>query len=57
MNNYDRSIQAIRDLDSKVSMKEWNQIAMNYNFLSSYSLARLSNKSFTKLCIELRRRN
>lgn len=56
MNEYERSIQAIKDLDNKVSVKEWNQIAMKYNFLSTFSLARLSNKSFTQLCIDLKRR-
>ena len=56
MNNYEESIQAIKDLDCKVSVREWNEIAMKYNFLSTFSLARLSNKSFTQLCIDLKKR-
>lgn len=50
MNNYERSIQAIRQYDSKISVKEWNKIAIKYNYLSAKSLVRLSgNKNFSEL--------
>ena len=50
MNDYEKSIQAIRQYDSKISVKEWNKIAVKFNYLSAKSLVRLSgNTNFSKL--------
>lgn len=50
MNDYERSIQAIREYDSKISVKEWNKIAVQFNYLSAKTLVRLSNnKNFSEL--------
>ena len=50
MNDYEKSIQAIRQYDSKISVKEWNKIAVQFNYLSAKSLVRLSgNKNFSEL--------
>lgn len=56
MTDYERTVQALKDLDCKVSKKEWNKIAQEYGFLSSYSIARLSGMSYTDFCINLRKR-
>lgn len=55
MNDYERSIQAIKEYDSKISVKEWNKIAIKYNYLSSNSLRRLYNMNFRDLCIKIRK--
>ena len=52
---YKQSIQAIIDLDNKPSKKEWSRIAMEHGFLSPASLTRMSGKSFTQLCIDIRK--
>lgn len=50
MNDYERSIQAIKEYDRKISVKEWNKIAVQFNYLSAKSLVRLSgNKNFSEL--------
>lgn len=50
MNDYERSIQAIKEYDRKISVKEWNKIAEQFNYLSAKSLVRLSgNKNFSEL--------
>lgn len=50
MNDYERSIQAIKEYDRKISVKEWNKIAVKFNYLSAKSLVRLSgNKNFSEL--------
>ena len=50
MNNYEKSIQAIREYDTKISVKEWNRIAVQFNYLSAKTLVRLSgNKNFLEL--------
>lgn len=54
MDNLERTIQAIKDLDKKPSVKEWNRTAKEYNFLSSITLKRLYNKDFEALCKEIR---
>ena len=53
MNDYERTIQAIKDLDCKVSKTEWNKIAQRYNFLSTYSLRMLSGMNFIDFCTEI----
>lgn len=55
MDNLERTIQAIKDLDSIISVKEWNKIAMQYNYLSSCSLKRLFDMNFRDLCIKIRK--
>lgn len=55
MNIYEVSIQALKDLDNKISVKEWNRIADRYNYLSTKSLLRLSNcNNFLELQIKIR---
>lgn len=54
MNNYEKSIQALKEYDCKLSVKEWNKIAKEYNYLSAKSLTRLSGKNFSKLNDEIR---
>ena len=50
MNNYEKSIQAIKEYDRKISVREWNKIAVQFNYLSAKSLVRLSgNKNFSEL--------
>ncbi len=50
MNDYEKSIQAIKEYDRKISVKEWNKIAVKFNYLSAKSLVRLSgNKNFSEL--------
>ena len=50
MNNYEKSIQAIKEYDRKISVKEWNKIAMQFNYLSAKTLVRLSgNTNFSEL--------
>lgn len=49
MNIYEKSIQALREYDCKLSVKEWNRIAKEYGYLSAKSLTRLSGKNFSKL--------
>jgi len=53
---YKKSIQAIIDLDSRPSRKEWTNIAKEYGFLSSASISKIYGKSFTELCIEIRKK-
>ena len=56
MNDYEKSIQAIRQYDSKISVKEWNKIAVKFNYLSAKSLVRLSgNKNFLELNKKIRK--
>lgn len=56
MNDYERSIQAIREYDRKISVKEWNKIAVKFNYLSAKSLVRLSgNKNFSELNVIIRK--
>lgn len=50
MNDYEKSIQAIRQYDRKISVREWNKMAVQFNYLSAKSLVRLSgNKNFSEL--------
>ena len=56
MNDYDRTIQAIKDLDALPSKTEWNSIAYQYGFLTTPTLARISGKSFFDLCKEIRKK-
>jgi hypothetical protein len=54
MDNYEKSIQALKEYDCKLSVKEWNKIAKQYGYLSAKSLTRLSGKNFSKLNDEIR---
>ena len=56
MNDYERTIQAIKDLDKIPSKGEWNKIAMQYNFLSTRTLRVISNMSFIDFCKSIRKR-
>lgn len=56
MNDYQRSIQAIKEYDCKLSVKEWNKIAVEFNYLSAKTLVRLSNsKNFSELNNKIRK--
>jgi hypothetical protein len=57
MNDYDRTIQAIKDLDCVVSKTKWNKIAAEHNFLTSYTLRCLSNMNFRDFCTKIRKKN
>ena len=46
MNIYERSIQAIKDYDHKLSVSRWNKIAKEYGYLSAKSLVIISGKNF-----------
>ena len=54
MNDYERSIQALKEYDCKLSVKEWNRIAKENGFLSAKSMTRISGKNFSKLNDEVR---
>ena len=54
---YEKSIQAIKNLEYKPSRKEWTKIAREYNFLSATSLSAIYGKSFTELCTEIRKKD
>ena len=56
MNDYERTVQAIQDLDKVPSALEWNKIAMQYNFLSTRTLRVISNMSFIYFCKSIRKR-
>ena len=56
MNDYERTVQAIKDLDKIPSVPEWNKIAMQYNFLSTRTLRAISNMSFIDFCKSIRKR-
>lgn len=56
MNDYERTVQAIRDLDKIPSRHEWNKIAMQYNFLSTRTLRVISNMNFISFCKSIRKR-
>ena len=49
MDIYEKSIQAIRDYDHKLSVSQWNIIAKKYGYLSAKSLTIISGKNFNKL--------
>ena len=55
MNHLKETIQAIKDLDCIPSVKEWNAIAKEYNFLSTVTLKTIYKKNFHDLCIEIRK--
>lgn len=56
MNDYEKSIQAIKEYDCKLSVKEWNKIAIEFGFLSAKTLVRLSNnKNFSELNNKIRK--
>lgn len=55
MDIYEKSIQAIKDYDHKLSVAEWNKIAKEYGYLSAKSLTIISNKNFSKLNDEIRK--
>ena len=54
MDIYEESIQALKDYDHKLSVKEWNRIAKEYRYLSAKSLTIISGKNFSKLNDEIR---
>lgn len=54
MDIYEKSIQALKDYDHKLSVKEWNKIAKKYGYLSAKSMTRISGKNFSKLNDEVR---
>lgn len=56
MNDYEKTIQAIQDLDKIPSASEWNRIASEYGFLSTRSLRVISNMNFINLCKTIRRK-
>ena len=53
-NEYEKAIQKIKELSKPVSIKEWNRIAKEENFLSSESIKYISKKDFITLQEEVR---
>lgn len=49
MNDYEKSLQAIKDYDKKLSVNEWNKIAKKFGYLSAKSLTAISGKNFSDL--------
>ena len=56
LKTYERSIKGIIKLKKKPSKKEWNALAGKHGYLNTISLARLSGKNFTELCIDIRKK-
>ena len=56
MNIYEKSLQAIRDYDKILSVKEWNKIAKEYGYLSAKVLTIISGKNFKRLSVEVRKK-
>lgn len=55
MNIYEKSIQAIKDYDNKLSVKEWNKIAAEYGYLSAKTLTMIRGMNFSKLNNKIRK--
>lgn len=51
---YEKAIQKIKELESPVSIKEWNKIAKKEGLLSSESIKYISKKDFITLQKEIR---
>lgn len=56
MSDYEETIQAIKDLDKIPSKTEWNRIAREYRYLSTYSLRMISGMNFIDFCKSIRKR-
>lgn len=56
MNDYERTVQAIQDLDKIPSKQEWNKIASKYGYLTTYTLRIISNMNFNNFCKSIRKR-
>lgn len=56
MTDFEKAIQAIKDLDKIPSVQEWNKIAIQYNFLSTYTLRVITNMNFISFCKSIRKR-
>lgn len=54
MNDFDRTVQAIKDLDKIPSKQEWNKIASKYGYLSTYTLRVITNMNFVSFCKSIR---
>lgn len=57
MNDYERTVQAIQDLDKVPSALEWNKIASEYGYLTTYTLRMITNMNFLSFCKLVRRKN
>lgn len=56
MTDFERTVQAIQDLDKIPSKDEWNRLASKYGYLSTYSLRMISNMNFISFCKSIRKR-
>ena len=56
MNDFDKTVQAIKDLDKIPSVLEWNMIASKYGYLSTYTLRVITNMNFISFCKTIRKR-
>lgn len=54
---YQKTIQAIIDYDTIPQKQEWNHIAKEHGFLSTFSIQALSGMPFTKFATKIRREN
>lgn len=56
MSDYEKTIQAIRELDKIPSMHEWNRLAAQYNYLTTYTLRMISDMNFLSFCKSIRKK-
>jgi len=54
MTLYEKSIQGIKDYDTKLTRKEWGRIAVSFGFLSSTSLCFASGLCWYQLIDQVR---
>lgn len=53
---YLKSLQALKDYDCIISVKEWNKIAKKHNFLSAKTMCFISRSNWNELCRDIRKK-
>lgn len=56
MSDYERTVQAIKDLDKIPSVQEWNRIASEHDFLTTCTLRMITDMNFIKFCRAIRKK-
>lgn len=51
---YKRTIEAIKALDSYITVQEWNKLAKEFGFLNSVTLKTMSGMSFYHLYFKIK---
>jgi len=54
---YMKSLIALKEYDSKPSIKEWTKIAKEFNLMSSKTMCLISGLNWNQLCHQVRRKN